>query len=72
MYVSLRARSVKPVSSALQPIPQTPSEPTPQSVPEVNFGEFPSTLQELIGNRQLNRLLGLSNLYYIDPTIKVA
>ena len=29
---------------------------------------FPSTLQELVGNRiQLNRLLGLSNLYYIDP-----
>ena len=29
---------------------------------------FPATLQELVGNRiQLNRLLGLSNLYYIDP-----
>ena len=29
---------------------------------------FLSTLQELVGNRiQLNRLLGLSNLYYIDP-----
>ena len=30
--------------------------------------DFPTTLQELVGNRvQLNRLLGLSNLYYIDP-----
>ena len=30
-----------------------------------------STLQELVGNRiQLNRLLGLSNLYYIDPEDK--
>ena len=29
---------------------------------------FQHTLQELVGNRiQLNRLLGLSNLYYIDP-----
>ena len=29
---------------------------------------FPDTLQELINNRiQLNRMLGLSNLYYIDP-----
>jgi hypothetical protein len=29
---------------------------------------FPETLQELVHNRiQLNRLLGLSNLYYIDP-----
>ena len=33
-----------------------------------DFGQFPDTLQELVGNRiQLNRLLGLSNLYYIDP-----
>ena len=36
--------------------------------PQPDFGQFPSTLQELVGNRiQLNRLLGLSNLYYIDP-----
>ena len=37
-------------------------------VPKVDFGEFPRTLDELIGNRiQLNRMLGLANLYYIDP-----
>ena len=37
-------------------------------LPQPDFGVFPSTLQELVGNRiQLNRLLGLSNLYYIDP-----
>ena len=36
--------------------------------PKPDFGEFPATLQELVDNRiQLNRLLGLSNLYYIDP-----
>ena len=33
-----------------------------------DFGFFPATLQDLQANRlQLNRLLGLSNLYYIDP-----
>ena len=32
------------------------------------FRFFRRLLQELVGNRiQLNRLLGLSNLYYIDP-----
>ena len=37
-------------------------------LPNPDFGIFPATLQELVGNRvQLNRLLGLSNLYYIDP-----
>ena len=40
-------------------------------LPQPNFGVFPATLQELVGNRiQLNRLLGLSNLYYIDPEDK--
>ena len=49
------------VSSQNQSVPKT-------NVPEPDFGVFPSTLQELVGNRvQLNRLLGLSNLYYIDP-----
>lgn len=39
-----------------------------QAVPQPDFGQFPATLQELVGNRiQLNRMLGLSNLYYIDP-----
>jgi hypothetical protein len=37
-------------------------------LPQPDFGVFPDSLQELVGNRiQLNRLLGLSNLYYIDP-----
>ena len=37
-------------------------------MPKPDFGVFPETLHELVGNRvQLNRLLGLSNLYYIDP-----
>ena len=39
--------------------------PTP-SLPD--FGPFPATLAELASNRlHLNRILGLSNLYYIDP-----
>lgn len=38
------------------------------NLPSPDFGEFPKTLEQLIGNRlQLNRLLGLSNLFYIDP-----
>ena len=41
---------------------------SPNLLPEPDFGPFPSTLQELVSNRlHLNRLLGLSNLYYIDP-----
>ena len=51
----------------LQQIQQAPATDLPQP----DFGVFPSTLQELVGNRiQLNRLLGLSNLYYIDPEDK--
>lgn len=38
------------------------------SLPNPDFGAFPTSLEALVGNRiQLNRLLGLSNLYYIDP-----
>ncbi|WP_186500893.1 hypothetical protein [Synechococcus sp. A15-60] len=55
-----------PVAASPQP-PAIPSA-TPSSLPTPQFGEFPATLAELINNRlQLNRLLGLSNLYYIDP-----
>ena len=32
-----------------------------------DFGVFPSTLEELRNRHQLNRMLGLANLYYIDP-----
>lgn len=48
---------------------QIPASIPPQSIPQPpDLGVFPATLQELVGNRiQLNRLLGLSNLYYIDP-----
>lgn len=42
--------------------------PTPTGAPAPDFGAFPSSLSEFAANRiQLNRLLGLSNLYYIDP-----
>ena len=48
------------------------SAPAPQAIPRPlqhpDFNTFPSSLQEFANNRiQLNRLLGLSNLYYIDP-----
>ena len=52
-------------------VPSTPAAPQPQpatQLPQPDFGVFPATLQELINNRiQLNRMLGLANLYYIDP-----
>lgn len=51
-------------------IPQQPTAAVqvPTQLPQPDFGVFPETLQELVGNRiQLNRILGLSNLYYIDP-----
>jgi len=51
--------AIPPVQPAAQP---------PSTVPQPDFGVFPASLRELTGNRiQLNRLLGLSNLYYIDP-----
>lgn len=54
-----------------QSVPKVQQQPTvvPATVPpQPDFGQFPDTLQELMSNRiQLNRLLGLSNLYYIDP-----
>lgn len=58
----------QPQVTPVQPpaVPQ-PVQPATQ-LPEPDFGVFPATLQELTTNRiQLNRLLGLSNLYYIDP-----
>ena len=37
-------------------------------LPKPDFGAFPESLDALVGNRiQLNRMLGLANLYYIDP-----
>jgi hypothetical protein len=57
-----------PLPSSNDPVragaPQAPATQLPQP----DFGVFPATLQELVVNRiQLNRMLGLSNLYYIDP-----
>ena len=52
--------------AGLPPAPPAAVPATQLAPPD--FGTFPATLQELVGNRiQLNRLLGLSNLYYIDP-----
>lgn len=52
--------------AAPQAAPQTP--PTPITTAQPDFGAFPETLASFASNRiQLNRLLGLSNLYYIDP-----
>jgi hypothetical protein len=51
-------------------VPPQPQAQPPSAAPAAkpNFGPFPTSLQEFATNRiQLNRLLGLSNLYYIDP-----
>jgi len=51
----------------VQPLQKSPPAPSPHPA-SPDFGPFPSTLPELVGNRiHLNRILGLSNLYYIDP-----
>lgn len=64
---SLATPPLPPQSASVPTSPQ-PSHPTESLPPVPDFGPFPATLQELITNRiQLNRLLGLSNLYYIDP-----
>jgi hypothetical protein len=54
---------------ALPPLqPPVAAPAPPPAAPRPDFGAFPSSLQEFATNRiQLNRLLGLSNLYYIDP-----
>lgn len=47
---------------------QAPAPVSNAALPNPDFGAFPDSLEALVGNRiQLNRLLGLSNLYYIDP-----
>ena len=58
-----RATQQPPQAAAFAaPAPAQPATPRP------DFGTFPNSLQEFASNRiQLNRLLGLSNLYYIDP-----
>ena len=69
-YHNLYSQVAKPAEpqffSAPQPSPQVPQ---PASMPPApDFGEFPGSLQELQSNRlQLNRMLGLANLYFIDP-----
>ena len=54
-----------------KPVTNVENQPAVQpatELPQPDFGTFPNTLHELVANRvQLNRLLGLSNLYYIDP-----
>ena len=50
------------------PRPQAQRHPQSSSAAQSGFRAFPESLESLVGNRiQLNRLLGLSNLYYIDP-----
>lgn len=65
-YLALYETGGQSSSTGSQPVA---SEQRPATeLPAPDFGQFPATLQELVQNRiQLNRLLGLSNLYYIDP-----
>ncbi|MBW0181064.1 MAG: hypothetical protein KXJ50_08365 [Vulcanococcus sp.] len=56
------------IQQPAQPAPFAAPAPAQPSMPRPDFGTFPNSLQEFASNRiQLNRLLGLSNLYYIDP-----
>ncbi len=61
--------STQPQPQFFAPPPVAASQVQPQvAVPNPDFGEFPASLQDLQANRlQLNRMLGLANLYYIDP-----
>ena len=64
LYTSADSPSPQPVSK----LQQQPSAVPATIPPQPDFGQFPDSLQDLVANRiQLNRLLGLSNLYYIDP-----
>ena len=51
--------------------PKSTAESTEFDLPTPDYGPNPSSLEEWSANRvHLNRLLGLSNLYYIDPDDK--
>ena len=55
-------------TSVTSPPPAQAESRRDSDLPAPNYGAFPSTLGEFVANRlQLNRLLGLSNLFYIDP-----
>ena len=59
-------QTTQPSSQSSQP--STSLSDKSSDLPSLEFDAFPSTLNELVTNRiQLNRLLGMSNLYYIDP-----
>lgn len=67
LYETGQSTAVMPAIST-QPEVVKPESTNEFNLPVPDFGEFPKTLEQLIGNRlQLNRLLGLSNLFYIDP-----
>ena len=64
-YFALYEQGAVPsqAASGAAALPQPPKQPQGP-----DFGTFPASLQAFAENRiQLNRLLGLSNLYYIDP-----
>ena len=61
---------VFPQSSPSQFSEPTPNPPAPpiSATTSPDFGSFPTSLNALVSDRiHLNRLLGLSNLFYIDP-----
>lgn len=59
----------QPGPPATPPAPPADQAAIPQAIPAgPDFGPFPADLAELATSRiQLNRMLGLANLYYIDP-----
>ena len=71
-YLDLYESAAKGLSEVPSPAQQnqvasSPSNPSSQP-DKIDFGPFPDTLLDLTTNRlHLNRILGLSNLHYIDP-----
>ena len=61
LYESEQSKPLQ--TSSRQQVPVNPS-----AVKQVDLNLFPDNLQELVSNKiQLNRMLGLANLHYIDP-----
>ena len=76
IYASHYQNPATPVASTiLESYTNTDSSQSSTSIPQQDiedlkpdFGPVPSSIHDLLKNRvHLNRLLGLSNLYYIDP-----
>ena len=68
VYSSIYSVSNESSESTQKSLLHSSPESEHSQAPSPEFGLFPATIAELVSNRiHLNRLLGLSNLFYIDP-----